>query len=137
MTLATMSKEEFSRVAVLQDLRDGRLGVGEVAALLGVTRRQVFRLQKDLLAEGPAGLASRKRGKPGSRPSRWCKLLFGFFRSGCLWSMAQGLGYRLLGAAGLGQGFQCHVTLSKNPFVVQFHQHRPDQRLEVASTGTV
>lgn len=67
MTLVTMSKEEFSRVAVLQDLQAGRLGVGEVAALLGVTRRQVFRLQKAFLAEGPAALASRKRGQPGNR----------------------------------------------------------------------
>ena len=67
MTLVTMSKEEFSCVAVLQDLQAGRLGVGEVAALLGVTRRQVFRLQKAFLAEGPAGLASHKRGQPGNR----------------------------------------------------------------------
>lgn len=66
MTLVTMSKEEFSRVAALQDLQAGRLGVGEVAALLGVTRRQVFRLQKAFLAEGPAALASRLRGKPGN-----------------------------------------------------------------------
>jgi hypothetical protein len=67
MTLVTTSKEEFSRVAVLQDLQAGRLGVGEVAALLGVTRRQVFRLQKAFLAGGPAALASRKRGQPGNR----------------------------------------------------------------------
>ena len=67
MTLVTMSKEEFSRVAALQDLQAGRLGVGEVAALLGVTRRQVFRLRKAFLAEGPAALASRRRGKPGNR----------------------------------------------------------------------
>ena len=67
MTLVTMSKEEFSRVAVLQDLRDGRLGVDAGAALLGVTRRQVFRLKKAFLADGPAGLASRKRGQPGNR----------------------------------------------------------------------
>ena len=46
MTLVTMSKEEFSRVGVLQYLRDGRLGVDAGAALLGVTRRQVFRLKK-------------------------------------------------------------------------------------------
>ena len=57
MTLVTMSKEEFSRVAVLQDLRDGRLGVDAGAALLGVTRRQVFRLKKAFLADGPVGLA--------------------------------------------------------------------------------
>jgi len=67
MTLVTMSKEGFSRLAVLQDSQAGRLGVGEVAALLGVTRRQVFRLQKAFLAEGPAALASRKRGQPGNR----------------------------------------------------------------------
>ena len=67
MTLVTMSKQEFSRVAVLQDLQAGRVGVDEAAALLGVTRRQVFRLQKAFLADGPAGLASRRRGRPGNR----------------------------------------------------------------------
>ena len=67
MTLVTMSKQEFSRVAVLQDLQAGRVGVDEATALLGVTRRQVFRLQKAFLADGPAGLASRRRGQPGNR----------------------------------------------------------------------
>ena len=57
MTLVTTGKEEFSRVAVLQDLQVGRLGVDAGAALLCVTRRQVFRLQKAFLAEGSAGQA--------------------------------------------------------------------------------
>ncbi len=67
MTLVTMSEKELSRVAVMQDLAAGRLDVDAAAALLGVTRRQVFRLQKAFLADGPAVLASRKRGKPGNR----------------------------------------------------------------------
>ncbi|MCX7113759.1 MAG: hypothetical protein NTX45_27525 [Proteobacteria bacterium] len=41
MTLAATGKQAFSRVAVLQDLQAGRVGVDEAAALLGVTRRQV------------------------------------------------------------------------------------------------
>jgi hypothetical protein len=67
MTLVAMSKQEFSRVAVLQDLVAGRVGVDDAAALMGVTRRQVFRLRKAFLADGPAGRASRLRGKPGNR----------------------------------------------------------------------
>ena len=65
--LAATGKQEFSRVAVLQDLQAGRVGVDEAAALLRVTRRQLFRLQKAFLADGPAGLASRRRGQPGNR----------------------------------------------------------------------
>lgn len=45
----------------------GRVDVDGAAALMGVTRRQVFRLRKAFLADGPAGLASRRRGKPGNR----------------------------------------------------------------------
>ena len=57
MTLAAMSKKEFSRVAVLQDLRAGHVSIDEAAALLHVTRRQLFRLQNAFLANGHAGLA--------------------------------------------------------------------------------
>ena len=56
MTVVTMSVKELSRLAV-----------DAAAALLGVTRRQVFRMRKALLAQGPAALASRLRGKPGNR----------------------------------------------------------------------
>ena len=69
MTLVTMSKQEFSRVAVLQDLQAGRVGVDEAAALLRVTRRQVFRLQKAFLADGPpTGVAAEGPARQPANP---------------------------------------------------------------------
>ncbi len=69
MTLVTMNERDLSRLAVMQYLVSERLAVDAAAALLGVTRRQVFRMRKDFLADGPAALASRLRGKPG-QPAR-------------------------------------------------------------------
>src|SRR5947207_6607510 len=67
MTVITMSRKELTRLRVLIDIADGRLSVAEATALLGVGRRQVYRLLQAFRADGADGLISRKRGGPSNR----------------------------------------------------------------------
>src|SRR6516165_10261203 len=67
MTVITMSRKELTRLRVLIDLADGRLSVGNAAGLMGVGRRQVYRLLDAFQAHGPDGIISRKRGRPSNR----------------------------------------------------------------------
>src|SRR3984885_16301797 len=62
-----MSDRELTRLRVMIDLADGRLTVNAAATLLGLGRRQTYRLRRIFSADGPAGLASRKRGRPSNR----------------------------------------------------------------------
>jgi hypothetical protein len=64
--VVSMSDKEFSRLNVLLDLQGGRVTVDDAAQLMGLRRRQVFRLLRNLRDRGPASLASRKRGKPSN-----------------------------------------------------------------------
>ena len=66
MTVVTMTRAELVRVEILVQLTAGRLTVAGAAALLGRSRRQLFRLVQRYRAAGPAGLASRRRGRPGN-----------------------------------------------------------------------
>jgi hypothetical protein len=63
MTVITMSSHELTRLRVLIDVADGRLSVEDATGLIGVGRRQIFRLLQALRAVGPDGLISRKRGE--------------------------------------------------------------------------
>lgn len=67
MTVLPMSHSELSRFDTLLRVERGELRVQDAASLLGVTRRQVFRLLLRLRDEGAAGLVSRKRGMPSNR----------------------------------------------------------------------
>lgn len=67
MTVLSMSRAEIDRVHVLKDLLAERIRPSEAAQLMGVTRRQVFRLLKAYRAGGPVALISKKRGKPSNR----------------------------------------------------------------------
>src|SRR3981081_2085831 len=67
MTVITMSRTEIDRMSVLQDLAAGRIKVTEAATLMGLGRRQVFRLAKAYGKHGPRALVSRRRGRPGHR----------------------------------------------------------------------
>jgi transposase len=62
-----MSEAELSRLEVLRDLDQQRLPIAAAAQLLGLERRQVFRLLQAFRAEGPAGLISKRRGRPSNR----------------------------------------------------------------------
>src|SRR5262249_49806006 len=67
MTVILMSRSEIDRMTVLHDLAGERIRVLEAAALMGIGRRQVFRLVKAFWQRGAAALASRRRGKPSNR----------------------------------------------------------------------
>jgi len=66
MAVIPMSERELSRLRILVELADARLNVAAAAALLGIGRRQVFRLRQALATAGPSGLVSRKRGRPSN-----------------------------------------------------------------------
>jgi transposase len=59
-----MSERELNRVEVLAQIDDGRLTVANGANMLGLTRRQVFRLLKRYRTEGAAAIRHKARGKP-------------------------------------------------------------------------
>src|ERR1700693_3590705 len=61
-----MSKQEFSRLEVLLRVQSGRLRVADACALIGLRRRQVFRLLRGVKQYGAVHLLSRHRGKPSN-----------------------------------------------------------------------
>ena len=67
MTVITMSLDELTRLRVLIDIADGRLSVADATGLIGVGRRQIYRLLNAFRAGGPDGLISQKRGRPSNR----------------------------------------------------------------------
>jgi hypothetical protein len=62
-----MSDGELARLEVLRDVDRRRLTSVAAAQLLGLERRQVFRLLKAYRVAGPAGLISKRRGRPSNR----------------------------------------------------------------------
>src|SRR5215471_6323377 len=62
-----MSDGELSRLEVLRDLDQKRLTTEAAAQLLGLERRQVFRLIKAYRAEGATGLISKRRWRGSNR----------------------------------------------------------------------
>lgn len=67
MTVIAMSRTEIDRMSVLQDLAANRIKVVDAATLMGLGRRQVFRLAKAYDQHGPEALVSRRRGQPSNR----------------------------------------------------------------------
>ena len=61
-----MSRQEFSRLEVLLRVQSGRLRVADACVLIGLQRRQVFRLLRGLKQDGAASLLSKHRGKPSN-----------------------------------------------------------------------
>ena len=62
-----MSDGELSRLEVLRDMDQRRLTTEAAAQLLGLERRQVFRLLKAYRTEGATGLISKRRGRRSNR----------------------------------------------------------------------
>lgn len=52
MTVIHMSDRELSRLRIMIDVADGQLTVEATAALMGLGRRQVFRLRRGFAADG-------------------------------------------------------------------------------------
>jgi transposase len=67
MGLVTMSEKEFTRLRVIEELVCGNITPRHAAQVLQLTTRQIRGLRRRFLASGPAGLASRRRGKPSNR----------------------------------------------------------------------
>ena len=82
MTVIAMSRTEIDRMSVLQDLAASRITVADAATLMGLGRRQVFRLGKAFARHGPEALVSRRRGRPSNRsyPSAWRAEVLGIIR---------------------------------------------------------
>jgi hypothetical protein len=56
-----MSKQEFSRVDVLLRVQSGHLRVSDACVLIGLQRRQVFRLLRGFRQDGATSLLSQAR----------------------------------------------------------------------------
>jgi transposase len=67
MTVITMSRNELTRLRVLIDVADGRLSVADATGLIGVGRRQIYRLLQAFRADGADGLISKRRGRSSYR----------------------------------------------------------------------
>ncbi len=61
-----MSQRELQRVEVIAMRRSGQISQGEAARRLGVTVRQVRRLEAKVATRGAAGLRSARRGRPSN-----------------------------------------------------------------------
>jgi hypothetical protein len=66
VAVVSMSKQEFSRLEVLLRVQSGGLRVTDACALIGLQRRQVFRLLSGLKQDGATSLLSKHRGKPSN-----------------------------------------------------------------------
>ena len=67
MTVRLMSDGELSRLEVLRDLDGKRLTTAAAGQLLGLERRQVYRLLKAYRTKGATGLISKRRGRCSNR----------------------------------------------------------------------
>jgi transposase len=67
MTVITMSHNELGRLQTLIALADRRISVSDAATLMGLGRRQVYRVLTSFQSHGPDALVSKRRGKPSNR----------------------------------------------------------------------
>ena len=68
MAVLSMSKQEFTRLDVLLRVQSGRLRVADACALIGLRRRQVFRLLWGLTQAVPCLSCFFRRNGPFLRP---------------------------------------------------------------------
>jgi hypothetical protein len=66
VAVLSMSKQEFGRLDVLLRVQSGRLRVSDACVLIGLQRRQVFRLLRGLKQDGATSLLSKRRGRPSN-----------------------------------------------------------------------
>ena len=107
VTVQLMSDGELRRLEVLQDLDRRRLTAAAAGQLLGLERRQVFRLLKAYRIKGAPGLISKRRGRRSNRrkPEALRRAVLTIIRSGTgilarLWwprSCARIMGSQLVG----------------------------------------
>ena len=77
-----MSKQELNRVELMVRVEERRLTQKNAAEMLGLSVRQVERLYRRYKQSGPAGLVSKKRGRPSNRrvPEKTRKQALGLVR---------------------------------------------------------
>src|SRR3954464_12061542 len=66
MAVLSMSKQEFSRLDVLLQVQSGRLRIADACTLIGLHRRQLIRLLRNLKQDGATSLLSKRRGRPSN-----------------------------------------------------------------------
>ena len=66
MSVVSMSNEEFAKLDVLLGLEAQRIRVADACSLLGLKRRQVFRLLRAFRERGATSLVSSRRGRPSN-----------------------------------------------------------------------
>ncbi len=64
--LLNMSKQEISRIEIMQRIKDKRLTQAEASRIIGVSIRHVKRLFRAYKMQGAVGLVSRRRSKPSN-----------------------------------------------------------------------
>ena len=64
--LLTMSKQELTRLEIIQRLEEKRMRQTEAAELMGISPRHVRRLLRAYREQGEQGLISKRRGKPSN-----------------------------------------------------------------------
>ena len=72
VAVLSTSKPEFIRLDVLLRVQSGSLRVGDACVLIGLQRRQVFRLLRGLKQEGPGDL-----GPPLAQSGNYGKMAAG------------------------------------------------------------
>ena len=70
MTVITMSRNELRRLRVLIDVGDGRLSVEDATGLIGVGRRQIYRLLDVFRVYGADVWFA--EAWPAQQPCSWC-----------------------------------------------------------------
>ena len=76
MAVVSMSKQEFSRLEVLLRVQSGRLRISDACVLIGLQRRQLFRLLRGLKQEGATSLVSKRRSATIDCPLRFALWLY-------------------------------------------------------------
>jgi CRP-like cAMP-binding protein len=66
MAVVSMSDKEFVRLDVLLNREAGRIRIADACTLLGLQRRQVFRLLRGFRERGALSLVSSRRGRPSN-----------------------------------------------------------------------
>lgn len=66
MTVITMSRKELARLQALISLAERRSRIDDAAVLLGLGRRQTYRLLLEFRERGPEALISKRRGQPSN-----------------------------------------------------------------------
>lgn len=61
-----MSERELNRIEVLAQIDDGKLGIEAGAAVLYLSKRQVFRLLEAYRTNGAAAIRHKARGRPAN-----------------------------------------------------------------------